>query len=477
MTAGAGAAAGGDGSDRLGELIRRERSILNWTIKLSRRVDGDNPRDVYSFDRLMRSQAEVADLTRLLAERLAQQGVDDVDALYQAEAVMLEAIDSLSVSDLETAQLQEKDAQQYLVEGRDVLEVNLSNRGSDRIDYQALRNINDMIMQRLRRDPNSDRERRNAVQFLVTQLIRMARAEEEIADELAAVGAATANETTGTGQIEQPPEEQEQTPSESMSDGESDDETDPVDFAAIEERQFELLADARELAGAMADAQGLTSLANERMTDATDTMEETAQAIEGRDTPVAQDGARQSARQLRELARQIIGLTRGDVMERLAFGRNLTTDLSRRQRQMADEMDAAADPPAEDMPAEALPIGMLANDVVDRALTLEDVLQAIANSSAEEDAEAADRVTEAIEERNLSGVRQRLEEMAAQLDPQDTGGDTESDQQRPGSAAMAAEMRDAADSMERLASDLNQIHRQLFDSGDRAASRSGAAGR
>ena len=110
-------------------------------------------------------------------------------------------------------------------------------------------------------------------------------------------------------------------------------------------------------------------------------------------------------------------------MERLAFGRNLTTDLSRRQRQMADDLEAYGDAEVEEQRADTQPIGTSANDLAERALTVEDVLQAIASSTGQEEAEAADRVTEAIEERNLAGVRQRLEELAELLEPAGSGGD------------------------------------------------------
>ena len=484
---GDGGGGGGGGRLRsLRELIRRERSILNWTIKMSQRVDGDDPRDVYSFDRLMRSQAEVADLTRLLAERLEQRGVDDVDAFYQAEAVMLEAIDSLSVGDLETAQLQEKDAQQYLVEGRNRLEVLLSNRASDRVNYQAFRSIDNMILQRLRRDPNDERDRRNAARLLVTQLIRLARREETIAEQLTAAATPSSSiegpaagsdedpspnepdsESSGGGEPEeQPPADQNGEASEETDEGNSDEQATPADLVDVEESQFELLADAREVAEEMTDMEGVTALANERMTRITEDLEETAEAIEGRDVPTAESGARQSARQLRELARQIIGLTQGDVMERLAFGQNLTTDLSRRQRQTADDLEAESEQEPDEAPAGALPIDATASDLVERALTLEDVLTTIAASTNQEEAEAADRVTEAIEERNLAGVRERLEELAEQLEQEEPVGgaaaDSDESEETPGSVAAAAELRDAADSMERLAADLSQIRRQLL---------------
>ena len=496
---------GNDGNRRrlasLGQLIRRERAILNWTIKLSSRGESDDPRDVLSYDRLMRSQADVADLTRLLAERLQDRGIDDVDAFYQAEAVMLEAIDSLSVGDLETAVLQEKDAQQYLVEGRNRLEITLSNRPRERIDYQALRDLDAMILQRLRRNRNeADRNQQEAAQLIVSQLMRMARSEEQIAAQLAAVTAsagepmagadatsATAENQSGAAESGEP-ETADDPETEDVSDqSRSGDESEPPteddtagaasadeaansenrgtpDIAAIEERQFEILADARELAEEMANLDAITDLANERMTEVTGQLEETAQAIEGRETSTAEAGAEQSARELRELARQIVGLTQGDVMERIAFSRNLTADLTRRQRQVAESIDA--EQPTDEKEPNADTATMRATDLAERARTLEDVLQAIASSTEQEEGEAADRVTVAMEERDLAGVRQRLADVAERMNAASAPASEESlpetDDEIPGRAAIAAEIRDTADSTERLAADLDQIYRQLL---------------
>ena len=52
------------------------------------------------------------------------------DLLFQAEGSMLAAVDSLGVSAHDTAVLQEKDAQQYLVEARNKLEQSLNKNNN-----------------------------------------------------------------------------------------------------------------------------------------------------------------------------------------------------------------------------------------------------------------------------------------------------------------------------------------------------------
>ena len=91
---------------QLREIIRRERFLINRTRTLVR----EGSVDLKVIDRLVKNQSELADLTRFLAEFFISRGNDDVEALSQAEAIMLQASDSLAAAELELALMQEQDA-------------------------------------------------------------------------------------------------------------------------------------------------------------------------------------------------------------------------------------------------------------------------------------------------------------------------------------------------------------------------------
>jgi len=429
----------------LSELIRRERGILNWTIRLDSRSDLD-PQSAMAFDRLLSSQANVAELTRTLAEGLQERGIDDVDALYQAEAAMLQAIDSLAVGDLEAAALQENNAQQFLVEGRNRVTIAIAMQSD--FSPQELYDFNQRILDRLNQE-NGVRSEESAAQLIVAQLLRFARTEEDIARRLTnqtSSPAADMNEDRQSAGVDESGDE----PSE---DAESQL---GIDFEALEEEQFRLLADARELTGVLGELESITRLARDRMAKVTDVMQTTIETLEAGETTEAAAHAIDASERLRELVRQIIGLSTGSVVNRIAFSRRLSVDLTRRQQLLADRLTTSdSGATASDEP----PPAWMARDVGERGLTLEDVLLALAAVDSPDAAEAVDLVAEIVEERDVAGLRERLQTTAESI----VAGQLEETEELPVDITLAAvtELRETADLTERLAGDLDTLHRQL----------------
>src|SRR4029450_5951970 len=98
----------------LEELIGRQRYALNRSIQIDRRFKQSGQADLSGVDSLVKFQGELAKFARELAEGLQRRGVDDTELLFQAEASMLAATDSLSAGNYETAAAQGRGGGKYL---------------------------------------------------------------------------------------------------------------------------------------------------------------------------------------------------------------------------------------------------------------------------------------------------------------------------------------------------------------------------
>ncbi len=179
----------------LEELIRRQRYALNRTIRLSKFPARWGDGELNTVERLINYETELADATRRLAVFFEGEGTDGADLLFQAEGSMLAAVDSLGVSAHDTAVLQEKDAQQYLVEARNKLEQSLNNN-NNAMQRSAVRQFNRQLAQKLRRPRNDEESERQ----IVERLQQLAMEEAQVAGELMAMA------ETGRGET-QPPEQ------------------------------------------------------------------------------------------------------------------------------------------------------------------------------------------------------------------------------------------------------------------------------
>lgn len=169
----------GLGLKSLAELIQRQRFALNRTIQFEKRAAAGRKPDATSIDQLMKFETELAQATRDTALGLESRGFDDTELFYQAEAAMLQAVDSLSVAKWENATLQMRDALKYLVEQRDrAIETILKN--PDRAQVAAQRAFDRMQAQKLRR-PKSDKEE---ARELIRRLLDLANQETTVSESL-----------------------------------------------------------------------------------------------------------------------------------------------------------------------------------------------------------------------------------------------------------------------------------------------------
>lgn len=383
----------------LEELISRERQLLNRTVRLSRRAGQLSDRDLSAVERLSAHQTEIADLTRQVAEGLAARGAD-VDLMFQAEASMLAAVDSLTAGRFENAVVQEKDAQQYLVETRDLLEVQLQALRQNAAIRRAVQQLNAMVRQRLRRQ-DSDRQQSETAQALVERLLQLAGNEAGIASMLAENP--PASPTSGGGMPYQPqdgvtqgtagnrPSGEESTdpvetpgndsaashedaesskgsgnspssatnPEDSAATGENatsavssdigDSAEKPRDPAAerqrtraariaeAEKRQYDALAEAQDIRQALGNVPGLSKLVSERMQRATERIDQSAGELTQGRIRESRTKAAQASRQLGELARQVAAMTTPEFPDQIARARDLVGDLSTTLEQLAED--------------------------------------------------------------------------------------------------------------------------------------------
>lgn len=163
----------------LEELIQRQRFALNRTIQIEKRAAAGRPSDATSIDQLMAFETELAQSSRDTALGLESRGFDDTELFYQAEAAMLQAVDSLSVGKWENATLQMRDALKFLVEQRDrtVLAI---RKNPDQARLEAIREFDRMQAQKLRR-PKSDKEE---AKELIRRLEELASQETGVAQDL-----------------------------------------------------------------------------------------------------------------------------------------------------------------------------------------------------------------------------------------------------------------------------------------------------
>lgn len=183
----------------LEELVQRQRFALNRTIQFEKRAAAGQKPDANSLDQLMKFETELAQFVRETAQGLESRGFDDTELFYQAEAAMLQAVDSLSVGKWDNATLQMRDALKFLIEQRDRTRLAIL-KNPDRALLAALRSFDRQQAQKLRR-PKSDKEE-------ARELIR--RLEQLVSQETDVAGALGGEKAEQQG-AEQPGSEQQKT--------------------------------------------------------------------------------------------------------------------------------------------------------------------------------------------------------------------------------------------------------------------------
>lgn len=142
----------------LGDIIQRERFLVNRTRRLTRSAEVDLTSQLGTIERMVENQSNLAGLVRQLTTFLLERGNDDVSALNQAESFMLQASDSLAAASFDLALNQQNDSLLALAEARRTVEIIL-NKSNTRRSGQATARFFQQMRQKLRRKrPKTDRE-------------------------------------------------------------------------------------------------------------------------------------------------------------------------------------------------------------------------------------------------------------------------------------------------------------------------------
>ncbi|RCS43539.1 hypothetical protein DTL42_18760 [Bremerella cremea] len=410
---------GGGGSVvvQLDEIIRRQRFMINRTRRLTKATGEDLTQQLRTIDRLVENQSELAGVARFLAEFLISQGNDDVEALNQAEATMLQASDSLAAANFDLALVQQEDALRSLAEARRTVELAI-NKGQLPFQRQALRRFNQQMRQKLRLNrPQSPKQ-------LADSLQQIARQQRMLAVRAQKIGPDT-------------PEE------------EGDE---------LYADQIDLLERVRTIENDVSDQLNRSKLFASRMREAQDAMNSLASLARDGELETYPAGAEQASDQLLELGVQLQGLAAEEAIERVASLRDLTASLANLESELAKQRQSASPSPADDSdsPAEnSLPQQHAQKTVKQlqrRSKTVDDLLNTPAEIGDAETSEVNDRLQRLAEENEFSQLLAASQEVADE--PQESPGQKQEQAQPTYARAMQ---------YAEIAVQLDQLFRQLSE--------------
>lgn len=403
--------AAGDGGRviaHLSEIIRRQRFLINQTRKLVRSSNVDLSNQLGQIDRMVENQSELASLTRFLAEFLVSRGNDDVEALNQAEAAMLQAADSLAAASFDLALVQEEDALRALAEARRTLEIILQ-RNMTPAEQRALQQFARQLQQKLRRErPETEQEIADTLQRLAVEQSRLGETAAKLQRQQQSAGgggqphpqsASTPDESqsvadepaTADGDAEAtgPPDADDDTEASEVSpSGASSEETEPSgdldDQPSLEEdqeslfaSQIDLLERLHAIEEQLADRLSDAPLMAERIKDAEEAMDRLAK--QARDGPLEgfAGASEDAADQLHELGLQLDAIAAVEPVSRVSAIRDMTASLVKMESGLAERLQRLADNRDRNPDAEpdTAALARVARRMKRRAETIEDVLK------------------------------------------------------------------------------------------------------
>jgi hypothetical protein len=454
---------------QLDEIIRRERFLVNRTRRFVRSSSVDLATQLGTIDRMVESQSELAGLTRFLAEFFVSRGNDDVEALNQAEAAMLQAADSLAAGSFDLALAQEEDALRALAEARRSLEIALLKNPTPQ-QQQALRRLARQLRQKLRR------ERPETEQEIADSLNRIA-AEQSQIGRIAARINREQNMSGGAGQSNEPSDPQDQLQAGS-SDAPNAQTPDEPTLAELQDqlfaRQVDLLERVQEISEQLRDRLADSPLLATRMEEAETAMDTLAtRARSGQLDRLAAESPGVSEL-LREMSMQLDALAAPEPVARVSAMRDMTNSLANMERQLSDQLrprgqpGSQADRPDTQSDADAAASrAQLARRLQRRSKTIEDILGARVEVGDVETSEVNDFLQRFVEENEfmeqLDSTRDAAQQLAANQPGEEESGDGESgDDQEEGDAGSDSEQAfQRAVEYAEAARMLDELYRQL----------------
>jgi hypothetical protein len=378
----------------LSELIRRQRFLINRTRKLTRSSSNDLARQLGTIDRMVESQSELAGLVRLLTEFLVSQGNDDVEALNQAEAAMLQASDSLAAAAFDLALIQENDALLALAEARRTLDLFLI-KNPTAAQRQQMAKFSRQFRQKLRRDrPETEQEIADTLQRIAAQQMQLGQRASQLQMEMQQGGRGGSStdpksdpaekpagnsdpEVAEAAEVQPEPVEGEEAnaePDAAMADQKSE-------APSLEEQQdlyaqqTELLERIQAVEDQLADRLSESALMRRRMDAAKAGMGNLASQARELQLGDFQAQSENVTDQLRELGIQLDALQETEAVSRISTVRDMTSSLSNMERKLSQQLGSgqAGDKPSE---SEAMTdLARLARQIKERTETIEDTLK------------------------------------------------------------------------------------------------------
>lgn len=462
----------------LDELIGRQRYLINRTRTLQVMSSDELSEKLGLLDRHVERQSDLADVTRLVGERLQERGNDNLDAMFQAEASMVQASDSLTLADFEAALPQQEDAQRFLVEARTELQ-RVTGRGNRRSASGNSRNMLQTVRQRLRRRGGGN-EQENQQRDLIARIRAAASQQMGIAREIAGDpndspaepspdaskmnADADANAATATDQPDEEvsdstppaaepvpaePEPAEPEPAE-PDEPETDEEDAPQAEMSLQERQTALLDEVSAIRDEIGGMPWPSSLVPDRIEAVVEMMDAVTVEVNN-DEPAGEKVKAQSeqiATALLELALNIDLVNPPEPVGRLSGTRDLAASLAEREEEL---MESSTDD-SEESEAE---IEARAQAVARRAETLIDVATAAADADDTASQPYADALAQLLSEAPLletAGVSLERAEEVADANPK-------------GSmvAANNADREARVGALRKMAESLDEILRELIE--------------
>lgn len=434
----------------LSELISRQRFNLNRTIRMDRKTQSGEEPTLGEVDRIAEFEDDLSKSCFELAVFLDEREFDGSDLLFQAEMVMLTAVDSLNVGKFDLSARQQKDALRLLIEGRNTLET-LLRKGLPNSQRQALGNFDRMQTQKLRRTKRSQANEDTPEQ-LVARIRRLASQQQLVAQSLIGIASATNlpavnGANAGTRGAAMP-----------SADGVYDRDTEQ-ELAETEQSQLDIAIETREVEAAIEQVRESTTLVQSRASHAADSTDEVSGAIARGDTDLAAETARQASEQLRELAANLEGVSATETVQQISMSRDIAAMLAAMQRRVVssnpdDKTDDDADADETTKPTaiesrEARTVAARrARLLSETGRTLEDILGSAIASNRMDDGEAVRQLSELLTESELEKVVERMSQIAPMIE-QDRAKDAQ------------VEGDDIADRLEVLSRKLDGIYRSV----------------
>jgi hypothetical protein len=409
---------GGGGMQRdlifLDEVIARQRFNLNQTIRLETRSKVRI--ELAEVEKVAAFENKLAGQTHDLGDFLAGLGVDGTAILTQAEEVMLSAVDSLNNAKFTTAVNQERDALRFLMEARNTIQVALTKQ-SRQVRGQA-RAFDRLQRQKLRR-PADESE---MLARLAEELAKLGDQEDEVARVIAGPNAG------GDGDAAKPTEKPKTGDPDPKLEPKSRKGSDPA-----QDLQDEVAGQAAAIDKIAATAKGLTDLAKKRIGEAAKVANSAADALGQGDRPTARKEVDRAKDLFRIAARHVAALAADEAALQLSAARDLANDVAAE----AAPGDPMKKPGAGGDGDKKIPV---LGAAAEQAKTLKDVLEKLAGSTVEGDAEAARRAGAILKQEDLGAAIARLE--------------------RPGADSDRAERQDLADRFAAVGQKLDRAFRE-----------------